>query len=77
MTGMCLGLPGKVIKLENKTCLVEILGVSREISIELIKDVNLGDYVLIHAGCAIQKLDEEEALKTIELFKELKEIVNE
>jgi hydrogenase expression/formation protein HypC len=73
---MCLGLPGKVIKIENKTCLVEIMGVLREISIELLKDVNIGDYVLIHAGCAIQKLDEEEALRTIELFTELREITH-
>ena len=74
---MCLGIPGKVIKVEDKTCLVEIMGVSREISIELLKDIKLGDYVLIHAGCAIQKLDEEEAVRTIELFKELKELMHE
>lgn len=74
---MCLAVPGKVVKIEEKECLVEIMGVSREISIELLKDVNIGDYVLIHAGCAIQKLDEEEALRTIELFKELKELANE
>lgn len=73
---MCLGLPGRIIKIEDKTGLVEILGVSREISIELLKDINIGDYVLIHAGCAIEKIDEEEALRTIELFKELKEITN-
>jgi len=73
---MCLGLPGKVIKIEAKTCLAEILGVSKEISIELLKDVSVGDYILIHAGCALQKLDEEEALKTIELYKELKAIAN-
>jgi hydrogenase expression/formation protein HypC len=73
---MCLGLPGKVLKIENKTCLVEIMGVTRDISIELLKEVEIGDYVLIHAGCAIQKLDEEEALKTIELFNELRELSN-
>lgn len=71
---MCLAVPGKVVKINDRTCIVEIMGVSREISIELLKDVNVGDYVLIHAGCAIQKLDEEEAVKTIELFKELEEL---
>lgn len=74
---MCLGLPGKVIKVQDKTCLVEIMGVSREISIELLKEVKLGDYVLIHAGCAIQRLDEEEALRTLELFSELRNLANE
>lgn len=73
---MCLGLPGRIIKIEDKTGLVEILGVSREISMELLKDIKIGDYVLIHAGCAIEKIDEEEALRTIELFKELKKITN-
>jgi hydrogenase expression/formation protein HypC len=74
---MCLGLPGKVIKIENKTCLIEMMGVSREVSIELLKGVEIGDYLLIHAGCAIQKLDEEEAMKTIELFTELRDLMHE
>ena len=74
---MCLGIPGKVIKIENKASLVEILGVSREISLDLLKDIKIGDYVIIHAGCAIAKIDEEEALRTIELFEELKELANE
>lgn len=74
---MCLGLPGRVIKIEDKTSLVEVMGVSREVSIELLKNVNIGDYVLVHAGCAITKIDEEEALRTIELFRELRELVHE
>lgn len=72
---MCLGMPAKVIEVTDKTCLVEILGVTREISAELLKDVDIGDYVLVHAGCAISKIDEAEALKTIELFRELKELI--
>jgi len=74
---MCLGIPGKVIKIDGKSSQVEIMGVSREISIELLQNVKMGDYVLIHAGCAIQVIDEEEAEKTLELFKELRELVNE
>lgn len=74
---MCLGIPGKVIKIEDKNSLVEILGVSREASLDLLQDVKIGDYVLVHAGCAITKIDEEEALKTIELFKELQELAHE
>ncbi|MDP4092525.1 MAG: HypC/HybG/HupF family hydrogenase formation chaperone [Bacillota bacterium] len=73
---MCLAVPGKVIKIENGSGTVEILGVTREVSLELLKDIQIGDYVLIHTGCAIQKLDEDEAIKTIDLFKELKEIIN-
>ncbi|KNY24927.1 HypC/HybG/HupF family hydrogenase formation chaperone [Pseudobacteroides cellulosolvens] len=73
---MCLALPGKIIEIKGKTGLVEMLGVSREVSLELIKDYKPGDYVLVHAGCAISKVDEEEAIKTIELFNELKEMDN-
>ncbi len=74
---MCLGIPGKIVKIEDGMSLVEIMGISREISVELLKDVKIGDYVLIHAGCAIQKIDEDEALKTIELFREMEELINE
>ena len=73
---MCLALPGKIIEIKGKTGTVEMLGVSREVSLELIKDYKLGDYVLVHAGCAISKVDEEEAIKTMELFNELKEMDN-
>ncbi len=73
---MCLALPGKIIEIKGKTGIVEMLGVSREVSLELIKDYKLGDYVLVHAGCAISKVDEEEAIKTMELFNELKEMDN-
>jgi len=73
---MCLALPGKIIEIKGKTGIVEMMGVSREVSLELIRDYNLGDYVLVHAGCAISKVDEEEAIKTIELFNELKEMDN-
>ena len=69
---MCLGIPGRVVKVDEKTGFVDVMGASREISFELLDDVKKGDYVLIHAGCAIEKLDRKEALKTLELFKELK-----
>jgi hydrogenase expression/formation protein HypC len=74
---MCLAIPGKIIKIENKTSLVEIMGASREVSVEFVKDIQVGDYVLVHAGCAIQKIDEEEALNTLQLFRELKELAND
>jgi hydrogenase assembly chaperone HypC/HupF len=73
---MCLGIPGKIIEIKDKNAVAEILGATREISIELLNDVDIGDYVLIHAGCAIQILDEEEASATIQLFNELKDITN-
>jgi hydrogenase expression/formation protein HypC len=73
---MCLGVPGKIIRLEGKDAVVEILGAERSISIELLENVKPGDYVLIHAGCAIQVIDGEEALDTIRLFNELRDVTN-
>jgi len=74
---MCLAVPAKVIRIDGENCIAEILGVSREVSLELLKNVRPGDYVLVHAGCAIQIVDEEEALKTLEIFRELKELEHE
>lgn len=68
---MCLAIPGKVIEIKGKMAVADILGVMREISIELLSGVKIGDYVLIHAGCAIQLVDELEAAETIKLFNEL------
>ncbi|MFA6308532.1 MAG: HypC/HybG/HupF family hydrogenase formation chaperone [Clostridia bacterium] len=73
---MCLAVPGKVIKINDKTCLVDIMGVSTETSIDFLTDVNIGDYILIHAGSAIEKIDRKEALDTLKIFSELKEIMN-
>lgn len=68
---MCLAVPMKVINIRNDEATVEIGGVKREISIQLMDNVKVGDYVIVHAGFAIQKLDEEEAEKTLSLFREM------
>lgn len=74
---MCLGVPGKVVEIDGKNAMAEIFGATRKISIDLLAGVKLGDYVLIHAGCAIQIVDEEEAIETLKLFSELRDIANE
>lgn len=73
---MCLGLPARVVKIEGNVALLDISGVERKASIELLEDVQPGDYVLLHAGCAIQKLDQEEAEKTLALFREIEDIMH-
>lgn len=70
---MCLGVPGKIIEIKDKTAVVEVMGAQRDVSLDFLKSVKIGDYVLIHAGCAIQVIDEEEALDTLSLFNELRE----
>jgi hydrogenase expression/formation protein HypC len=68
---MCVGIPGKVTAVNGRMATVEVGGAQREIAIDLIDGVHIGDYVIAHAGFAIHKVDEEEALKTLEIIREL------
>ncbi len=68
---MCVAIPGKVVSISNNTAVLDFLGVQKEVSVELLEDINIGDYLLVHAGCAIQKMVPDEAEETIKLFKEL------
>jgi hydrogenase expression/formation protein HypC len=70
---MCLGIPGKVIEIEKNVAKVDVGGLLREVSLDLCPDVSVGEYVLIHTGFAIQKVDEEEAKETFELLRQLAE----
>ena len=72
---MCLGIPGKVIEIEKSVAKVDVGGVSREISLDLCPDVSVGEYVLIHTGFAIQKVDEEEAKETLDLLRQMAEAI--
>jgi len=66
---MCLAIPAKVVQLrEGDQALVDLAGVRKEISLALVEDVRPGDYVIVHVGYALQKLDTREAEKTLALF---------
>lgn len=71
---MCLGIPVKVIKKSGNMGIGETGGVRREIDLRFIKNIKIGDYVILHAGFAIQKLDKEEAKETLSLFNEMLEL---
>jgi hydrogenase expression/formation protein HypC len=68
---MCLAIPVKVTKIEGRKATVEVEGVVREAALDLVEDVKVGDYLLLHAGFAIQKLDEKEAEITLDLWREV------
>lgn len=68
---MCVAVPAEVIEIIKNEALVNFGGVKKLININLVSDVEVGDFVLIHAGCAINKIDKEEAEKTLEIFKGL------
>ncbi len=68
---MCLAVPMKVIQKKGLTATVELDGVRRKIRLDLVEKVQLGDYVIVHAGFAIEKLDRKEAKKTLNLVQQL------
>ncbi|HUW50975.1 MAG TPA: HypC/HybG/HupF family hydrogenase formation chaperone [Sulfuricella sp.] len=71
---MCLAIPARVAELlDNDNALVELGGVSKEISLALVEGVRVDDYVIVHVGYALSRLDPEEAKKTLQLFAELGE----
>ncbi len=67
---MCVGVPARVLEIAGDAATVDVGGARREISLMLVDDVAVGDWVILHAGFAIQKLDPEEAEKTLALFRE-------
>lgn len=72
---MCLAIPAKVIEIGgDDLAVVELAGVRKEISLALVAGVTVGDYVIVHVGYALQKLDPEEAARTLTLFAELGEL---
>lgn len=69
---MCLAIPARVAEiLDNGGAIVDLGGVRKEISLVLVDGVETGDYVIVHVGYAINRLDPEEAEKTLQLFAEI------
>lgn len=69
---MCLAIPAQLVEIRNAdTGVVNLSGVRKEVSLALVDGVDVGDYVIVHVGYALQKLDREEAEKTLKLFAEL------
>ncbi|GAA9463301.1 HypC/HybG/HupF family hydrogenase formation chaperone [Helicobacter pylori] len=75
---MCLAIPSKVIAINNNVVLLETLGVQREASLDLMgESVKVGDYVLLHIGYVMSKIDEKEALESIALYQQMIAKMNE
>ena len=68
---MCLAVPMRIVRLEGDFALCEIDGVQRNASVRMIENPCIGDFVLVHAGYAIEKLQEDEAQETLRLFREI------
>jgi len=74
---MCLAVPMKVISRNDGTGVAEMSGVKKNLSFMMLPEAKVGDYVIVHAGFAIQILNEEEAEKSLELFKEMADLSDE
>lgn len=69
---MCLAIPARIEEFTTPdNAIVNLGGVRKEISLSLVEDVQVGDYVIVHVGYALQKLDQEEAERTLEMFGEM------
>jgi hydrogenase expression/formation protein HypC len=75
---MCLAIPARVVTIgENRMAQVDILGVSRHVSLDLVPDAVTGDHVLVHAGFAIQVVDEDYANETLQILRDMNVIEDE
>ena len=70
---MCLAVPLKLIEVDGKKAVGEALGVQREVRVDFIREPKVGDYVIVHAGFAIERLPESQALNDLETWEELED----
>lgn len=68
---MCLAIPAKILKIEDNLAQVDMAGVRRQADIRMVSNVRVGEYILIHAGFAIEKIGEKEAKETLQLLREI------
>lgn len=67
---MCLAIPSKIVKIENGLATIDVDGVRRKASLLLVEDAGVGDYVIVHAGFALHKIDEADAMESLRILKE-------
>lgn len=68
---MCIGIPVRLVERDEYSGIGEIEGVQRRISLALVPEAQIGDYILVHAGCGMQVIDEQAAAETLELLRTL------
>lgn len=78
---MCLAVPGRVVEIwdrdETRMATVDFGGVRKEVCLEFVPDIQVGEYTIVHVGFALQRLDEQSAMETLALFQELGELDKE
>jgi hydrogenase expression/formation protein HypC len=74
---MCLAIPSKIVKIENDMGTIDVDGVKRRVSLLLLEDPQVGDYVIVHAGFALQKIDEKAAMESLEILRKAASLMDE
>jgi hydrogenase expression/formation protein HypC len=74
---MCLAIPSKIVSINNNLATIDVDGVRREASLLLLEDAGVGDWVIVHAGFAIHKIDEEDAMESLKVLREVVRFVDE
>ncbi len=74
---MCLAIPAKITKIENQMGTIDMEGAHRDVSLLLLEDARVGDYVIVHAGFAIHKIDEAEAMESLKILREMVSFMDE
>ena len=76
---MCLSIPSKIVEIdEDNIATVDTMGIKRQVSLDLMLDeVDIDDYILIHVGFAMNKIDEAEALQSLEMYQEMLEAMED
>ncbi len=74
---MCLSIPARIISIDGSMAEVSAGGTVFKAGLQMVEDVIVGDYILLHAGFAIQKISEEEASETMKLLKEMEDAMND
>ena len=73
---MCLAVPLKLVEINGKTAIGEAMGVSREIRVDFIRDPRPGEYVIVHAGFAIERLSQQQAELDLEAWAEVEDVLS-
>lgn len=74
---MCLAIPSKIVEIDDNIGTIDVDGVRRKASLLLLEEAKVGDYVIVHAGFAIHKIDEQAAMESLKLLKEAAALVDE
>ncbi|HDM08948.1 MAG: HypC/HybG/HupF family hydrogenase formation chaperone [Deltaproteobacteria bacterium] len=74
---MCLAIPAKIVEIKDGMGTIDMDGTQREVSLLLLNDAQIGDYVIVHAGFAIHKIDEAEAMESLKVLREMASVMDD